>query len=329
MVRRRAELAEHPGRQRPSLRRGAACRARRRSAGTRSSSARRAFREFLRYHTVRRRDGRPWRLVIAGDLFDFMSVVVPEHPDRPRADRATSARFGLGRGVAAGVERHAADLRGPPAAARRPRRGSRRRATGSTSSSATTTSSCSRPRSPTSCSRQLARGRRRRARARADPRSCRGSSTCRASRGSSTATSTTRAARSSSTSRRWIRRTAGSSTTPTTPRSATSASAVPELDPHGIEEWSFWGYMQLRDGAAARPHGQAVARATRGSCARCSPRAGSHRSFKRRDRRRREHRARLAEVAAAGGISLDTAQRDRSARARADDRRARAGSAGC
>jgi hypothetical protein len=31
-----------------------------------------AFREFLRYHTVRRRDGRTWRLVIAGDLFDFM-----------------------------------------------------------------------------------------------------------------------------------------------------------------------------------------------------------------------------------------------------------------
>ena len=33
-----------------------------------------------------------------------------------------------------------------------------------------------------------------------------------------------------------------------------------------------------------------------------------HRSFKRRDRRRREHRARLAEVAAAGRIPLDTAQ---------------------
>ena len=36
-----------------------------------------AFREFLRYHTVRRRDGRPWRLVINGDFFDFMSVVIP------------------------------------------------------------------------------------------------------------------------------------------------------------------------------------------------------------------------------------------------------------
>ena len=41
-----------------------------------------AFREFLRYHTVRRRDGRPWRLVIAGDLFDFMSVVIPGTPEQ-------------------------------------------------------------------------------------------------------------------------------------------------------------------------------------------------------------------------------------------------------
>src|SRR5436190_22756802 len=28
-----------------------------------------AFREFLAHHAPRRRDGRPWRLVIAGDLF--------------------------------------------------------------------------------------------------------------------------------------------------------------------------------------------------------------------------------------------------------------------
>src|SRR4051812_3690751 len=42
-----------------------------------------AFRDFLRYHTVRRRDGRPWRLVIAGDLFDFMSVVIPGTAERP------------------------------------------------------------------------------------------------------------------------------------------------------------------------------------------------------------------------------------------------------
>jgi UDP-2,3-diacylglucosamine pyrophosphatase LpxH len=33
-----------------------------------------AFCEFLRYHARFRVDGRPWRLVINGDLFDFMSV---------------------------------------------------------------------------------------------------------------------------------------------------------------------------------------------------------------------------------------------------------------
>ncbi|MEP6866322.1 MAG: hypothetical protein ABJE66_37230, partial [Deltaproteobacteria bacterium] len=36
-----------------------------------------AFCAFLRYQSVRRIGGRPWRLVIAGDLFDFMSVVIP------------------------------------------------------------------------------------------------------------------------------------------------------------------------------------------------------------------------------------------------------------
>src|SRR5689334_10803483 len=63
-----------------------------------------AFREFLRYHTSRKLGGRPWRLVIAGDLFDFMSVVVPatrEHPARSADER----RAGLHRSAAAGVTR--------------------------------------------------------------------------------------------------------------------------------------------------------------------------------------------------------------------------------
>src|SRR5262245_26329043 len=63
-----------------------------------------AFREFLRYHTVRRRDGRPWRLVVAGDLFDFMSVVIPGTKERP-AKTADERRLGLGRGAVPGVER--------------------------------------------------------------------------------------------------------------------------------------------------------------------------------------------------------------------------------
>src|ERR1700760_3761711 len=65
-----------------------------------------AFREFLRYHAVRRIDGRPWRLVIAGDLFDFMSVVIPSTRELP-ARSADERRFGLQRGIRAGVPRMA------------------------------------------------------------------------------------------------------------------------------------------------------------------------------------------------------------------------------
>jgi len=63
-----------------------------------------AFREFLRYHTARRRDGRPWRLVVAGDLFDFMSIVVPSIPGRP-AKTHDERSFGLRRGALPGIER--------------------------------------------------------------------------------------------------------------------------------------------------------------------------------------------------------------------------------
>jgi UDP-2,3-diacylglucosamine pyrophosphatase LpxH len=63
-----------------------------------------AFREFLRYHAVRRHGGRPWRLVIAGDLFDFMSVMVPGSPEMP-ARTADERRLGLGRGTFPGVRR--------------------------------------------------------------------------------------------------------------------------------------------------------------------------------------------------------------------------------
>jgi UDP-2,3-diacylglucosamine pyrophosphatase LpxH len=64
----------------------------------------RAFREFLRYHASRRLGGRPWRLVIAGDLFDFMSVVVPSTRELP-ARSADERRHGLDRGTRAGVRR--------------------------------------------------------------------------------------------------------------------------------------------------------------------------------------------------------------------------------
>lgn len=64
----------------------------------------RAFREFLAYHASRRLGGRPWRLVIAGDLFDFMSIVVPPSPGMP-ARTPDERRRGLDRTVAASVIR--------------------------------------------------------------------------------------------------------------------------------------------------------------------------------------------------------------------------------
>ena len=64
----------------------------------------RAFREFLGYHAQRRLGGRPWRLVIAGDLFDFMSVVVPPTAEL-RAKTPDERRYGLDRSAATGVIR--------------------------------------------------------------------------------------------------------------------------------------------------------------------------------------------------------------------------------
>ncbi|HET9993235.1 MAG TPA: hypothetical protein VFQ65_32085 [Kofleriaceae bacterium] len=63
-----------------------------------------AFCAFLRYQSVRRIGGRPWRLVIAGDLFDFMSVVIPGSPELP-AKTPDERRHGIGRGARAGVAR--------------------------------------------------------------------------------------------------------------------------------------------------------------------------------------------------------------------------------
>lgn len=38
--------------------------------------------QFLRHYSRRREDGRPWRLVVNGDLVDFLSISIrPEHPD--------------------------------------------------------------------------------------------------------------------------------------------------------------------------------------------------------------------------------------------------------
>ncbi len=262
-----------------------------------------AFVEFLRYHAVRRRDGRPWRLVIAGDLFDFMSVAVPRLPDRP-PKTADERRFGLGRGALTGVERlrricerqrtvlaelgrfaaaghqvdiivgnHDVELLAPEVAAE--------------------------------LSQQLLLAgvdARAVARIRVVP---------------------------------WFVHVPGVAwiehghiydegcsfefnLAPMDPKdgwliynadyAATRylGTAVPEIDPHAIEDWSFWGYMQYalqngprHTGRLWLAYGRFVASLFRARAL--------HKSYRRRERRRREHRRRMLEVAEQGGISIDAA----------------------
>jgi len=262
-----------------------------------------AFREFLRYHTVRRRDGRSWRLVIAGDLFDFMSVVVPATRERP-AKSADERRFGLGRGAQPGVERmrricesHRALLGelGRFAAAGH----SVEIIVGNHDVELLVADVVA------ELMRQLAAAgadARALARIRVVPWFVYVPGVC------------------------WIEHghvyDEGCSfefnLAPMDPKDGWLiynadyaavrylGSTVPELDPHGIEEWGFWGYLRYTAGLGLRSGGRlwiAYARFVRSLFAA----RRLHRSFKRRDRRRREHRTRLAEVAAAGGISLDAA----------------------
>ncbi len=61
--------------------------------------------EFLRYYARRREDGRPWRLIVNGDMVDFVSIAIfPDHPDFA-GHKATveEQEFGLGRSPAVAV----------------------------------------------------------------------------------------------------------------------------------------------------------------------------------------------------------------------------------
>ena len=263
-----------------------------------------AFRDFLRYHAVRRIDGRPWRLVIAGDLFDFMSVVVPSTRELP-ARSHDERRFGLSRGIRAGVTRmaricenhkpllaemvrfaaaghsidivvgnHDIELLDPGTVAELERH---LRAAGADD-------------------RAIAR-------IRVQP---------------------------------WFVYVPGVAwiehghvydegcsfefnLAPCDPKdgklvynadyAATRylAASVPEIDPHGIEEWSFWGYLRFGWDQGARSFGRLLLAYARFSWSLIAARA-LHQSFRRRDRRRRAHRERLASVAAEGGLPLDTAR---------------------
>jgi UDP-2,3-diacylglucosamine pyrophosphatase LpxH len=46
-----------------------------------------AFCDFLRHHAQRRLDGKPWQLVVAGDLFDFMAVTLDSSRGLPARNR--------------------------------------------------------------------------------------------------------------------------------------------------------------------------------------------------------------------------------------------------
>jgi UDP-2,3-diacylglucosamine pyrophosphatase LpxH len=261
------------------------------------------FREFLRYHTVRRRDGRTWRLVIAGDLFDFMSVVIPATRDRP-AKSADERRFGLGRGTQPGVERMRRICE-----AHRPLLTELGRFAAAGHSVEIVVGNHDVELLASDVVGELMR---QLAAAGADDRACARirvvpwfvyvPGVC------------------------WIEHghvyDEGCSfefnLAPMDPKDGWLiynadyaavrylGSTVPELDPHGIEEWGLWGYLRYTMGLGLRSGSRlwlAYARFVRALFAA----RRLHRSFKRRDRRRREHRARLVEVAAAGGISLDVA----------------------
>jgi UDP-2,3-diacylglucosamine pyrophosphatase LpxH len=262
-----------------------------------------AFREFLRYHTVRRRDGRPWRLVIAGDLFDFMSVVVRATKDRP-AKTADERRFGLSRGMQTGVERmrRIGDAHQPLLAEI-----GRFVAAGHTVEIVVGNHDVELLSSDVVAElmRQLARAgcdERGLARIQVIPWFLYEPGVC------------------------WIEHghvyDEGCSfefnLAPMDPKDGWLiynadyaavrylGTAVPELDPHGIEEWGLWGYLRYTAGLGFRSGTRLLLAYGRFVKALFAARR-LHRSFKRRDRRRREHRNRLAEVARAGGISADTA----------------------
>lgn len=278
----------------------------------------RAFRDFLRYHASRRLGGRPWRLVIAGDLFDFMSVVVPPSRELP-ARTADERRFGLARGTRAGVVRmrlicehhqdllaemvrfvaaghridiivgnHDLELLEPDVVAELVRQlqqvylqrwPERRIESGLL---------------------QLAPEELVSSRIRVVPWFVYEPQVA------------------------WIEHghiydegcsyeynlapaEADGRLIPNADYAATRylAMAVPEIDPHGIEEWSFWGYMRYGWDVGMRSFGQLWAAYARFSAALVRSHF-AQRSFKGRDLRRRVHRERMRQIAEETGVAVDT-----------------------
>lgn len=271
-----------------------------------------AFREFLAHHAPRRHDGRPWRLVIAGDLFDFMSIYVASTRDRP-AKTADERRFGLSRSVKTGPERMRMICE-----AHRPLLVELARFSAMGHSIDIIVGN----HDIELLERDVVEELRRHLRAA-------GASDDALSRISVVP---------------WFIYIPGVAwiehghvydegcsfefnLAPMDPKDGhlifnADYAAVrylgmtsPEIDPHGIESWGFWGFTKYALGLGFRRAGglwlayfQFVASLFRAR--------RLHKSHTRRDRRRREHRARLAQVAEQGGISFETASAiDRLARA--------------
>lgn len=262
-----------------------------------------AFREFLAYHAVRRRDGRPWRLVVAGDLFDFMSVIIDALPDRPARTR-DERTYGLPRGVATGVariRRICEAHRGLLAAL------GRFVAAGHSIDIIAGNHDVEliAPEVATEFMEQLARAgvdANERARIRIVPWFVYVPGVC------------------------WIEHghvyDEGCSfefnLSPMDPQTGWLvhnidyaairyfANAAPDLDPHGIESWSFWGYMRYAMGHGFAHMGRMWMGYGRFIASLWSARR-LHRSFARRERRRREHRTRLVAAAHDGGLEVETA----------------------
>ncbi|MDB4956680.1 MAG: hypothetical protein JWO36_4249 [Myxococcales bacterium] len=261
------------------------------------------FREFLRYHAVRRQAGRPWRLIIAGDLFDFMSVVIPGTPATP-ARTADERRFGIGRGTRAGVARMNLICE-----AHKPLLSDMTRfaAAGHTIEiivgnhdvellSQDVVTELERHLRLAGAEDRIM------SRIKVVPWFVYIPGTA------------------------WIEHghvyDEGCSfefnLAPTDPKDGRLlfnadyaairylGSTVPDLDPHGIEEWGFWGYMRYGWDMGIRSFSRLWLAYGRFTFALFSARA-MHQSFKGRDARRRVHRERLAQVAKEGGISVDTA----------------------
>jgi len=271
-----------------------------------------AFREFLQHHAVRRRDGRPWRLVIAGDLFDFMSVRVDRLEAR-EPKTADERRFGLGRSAATGVERMKLIAASQPLLFREMARFA---AAGHAIDIIVGNHDVEllAPEVASELHHQLSlhgADALTRTRIRVVP---------------------------------WFVYVPGVAwiehghvydegcsfefnLAPMDPKDGNLifnadyaairylGTAVPELDPHATESWSFWGIMQYALGQGIRPAGRIWLGYARFVASLFRARR-LHKSFKRRERRRREHRSRLVTVAEQGGIPVETAQAvDRMARA--------------